>query len=237
MSRCFSRILMTGTLVSLAAGCAGEPAAPSDVDVEIEATLEELAAEANSAGDVDAAAAFSDGLLAVRLGVRPSALDVTVNGETSTYRAIVTGVAHVTEDGVLLRRRSLIAWLDDRPRAVLQVTALSDEAEFGYPSDVVSREDLAGRARGTWIHRGRRQTFVATSGSAALALASTDDPCPNLPDDARLRCVVASYDVAVSGVFHLLPRRDAREADQRTQVEIRTGGGVAGVVVSRIAER
>jgi hypothetical protein len=236
MSRCFRRILMTGTLVSLAAGCTGEPVAPLGTDIELEATLEQLAAEANTAGDVDAAAAFGDGLLAVRLGVRPSELDVTVDGETSTYRAIVTGVAHARGDVVLLRR-SLIAWTGDRPRAVLQVTSMSDEAAFGYPADVVTREDPVGRARGTWVHLGRRQTFVATSGSAAQALASTGDPCPNLPDDARLRCVVARYDVAVSGVFHLLPQRDARQADLRTRVEIRTAGGVAGVMVSRIAER
>lgn len=237
MSRRFKGILGTGILVSLLTGCTGEPAAPATNEVELEVLLEQLAAEANGAGDVDAAAAFGDCLRAVRLGVQPGELEVVVDGETSTYLAIVTGVAQETRDGRTLLRRSLIAWLGDRPRALLQVTSLSDEAAFGYPADVVSRDDPVGRARGTWLHRGRRQTFVATSGTASLVLESTGDPCPNLTDDARFRCVVARYEVAVGGVFHLLPRRDAREADLRTRVEIRTAGGVPGVVVSRVDQR
>lgn len=234
MSRYFKGILGTGILVSMLAGCGDGPAAPADGEVELEVLLEQLVAEANSAGDVDAATAFGDGLRAVRLGVRPTELDVAVNGEPATYLAIVTGVAHQTRSGETLLRRSLIAWLGDRPRAVLQVTSLSDEAAFGYPTDLVTRDDPVGRARGTWVNRVRRQLFVATSGDASLVLASTGDACPNLPDDPSFRCVVARYDVAVSGVFHFLEQRDAREVDVRERVEIRTAGGVAGVVVSRV---
>jgi len=234
MSHYFKGILGTGILVSMLAGCSDGPAAPADTEVELEVLLEQLVAEANSAGDVDAATAFGDGLRAVRLGVRPSELDVTVNGEAATYLAIVTGIVHETRSGETLLRRSLIAWLGDRPRAVLQVTSLSDQAAFGYPTDLVTRDDPVGRARGTWVNRARQQLFVATSGDASLVLASTGDTCPNLPDDPRFRCVVARYDVAMSGVFHLLRQRDAREADVRERVEIRTAGGVAGVVVSRV---
>lgn len=236
MSRHIKGILGTGLLVSLLVGCAGEPVSPAD-DVDVEVVLEELQAEANSVGDVDAAAAFGDGLRAVRLGVAPSELEVTVEGETSAYLAIVTGIMHETRSGETLLRRSLIAWSGDRPRAVLQVTALADEAAFGYPADVMTREDRLGRARGTWVHRARRVMFVATSGTAALVLGSTGDPCPNLPDDARFSCEVARWDVAVEGVFHLLLRRDAREVDPDTKIEIRAAGGVAGIVVSRVADR
>jgi hypothetical protein len=234
MSRHFKEILGAGILVSLLAGCTGDPAAPADGEGELEGLLAQLVAEANSAGDVDAAAAFGDGLRAVRLGVRPSELPVTVNGETSTYRAIVTGVSQETRDGGTVLRRSLIAWSGERPRAVLQVTSFSDQAEFGYPADVLTREDRMGRARGTWVNRAREVTFVATSGTASLVLGSTGEQCPNLPEDPEFRCVVARYQVAVGGVFHLLPQRDSREVDPRTAVEIRAAGGVAGVVVSRV---
>ena len=85
--------------------CSTDPAAPDASVPELEATLEQLAAEANSAGDVDAAAAFGDGLLAVRLGVRPTELEVTVAGQSARYRAIVTGVAHTLDDGTTVIRR------------------------------------------------------------------------------------------------------------------------------------
>jgi hypothetical protein len=42
--------------------------------------------------------------------------------------------------------------------------------------------------------------------------------------------------VTVGGVFNLLLRRDAREVDPDTKIEIRAAGGVAGMVVSRVAE-
>ena len=216
------------------AACASDPAGPDAPVPELEATLEQLAAEANSAGDLDAAAAFGDGLLAVRLGVRPSELAVIVAGQSARYHAIVTGVAQTRDDGSIVIRRSLVAWLGrPRPEAILQVTSFSDEAVFGYPSDLTGDAAPVGRARGTWVNLVRGHTFVGTSGPASVALVSTGEECPALPRDTRIRCAVARYDVSIDGVFHLLPRRDARTTDQTTRIEISAEGGVAGVVVTR----
>jgi hypothetical protein len=218
----------------LVSACSSDPAAPDTPELELEATLEQLAAEANSAGDVDAAAAFGDGLLAIRLGVRPTELEVTVAGQSARYHAIVTGVAQLADDGTTIIRRSLVAWLGrPRPEAILQVTSLSDESAFGFPSDLAVPAAPVGRARGTWVNLPRGHTFVGTSGPASVALVSIGDQCPALPPDSRLRCAVARYEVSIDGVFHLLPRRDARHADQTTRIEISAAGGVAGVVVTR----
>ncbi|HEX9893076.1 MAG TPA: hypothetical protein VGA78_04095 [Gemmatimonadales bacterium] len=234
-SRFPSRLGVSALILALGA-CGEGPAAPeSQSDLPLEASLEQMAAEANNAGDVDAAVAFSDGLLAIRLGVRPTELSVKVGDKSERYLAIVTGVAHTTADGAILLRRSLVAWAGDpRPTALLQVTSFSDNAVFGYPSDLATRADPVGRARGTWVNLVRGHTFVATSGRASIALASTGEACPNLPADSRLRCAVARYDVGIDGVFHQLRQRNARQADHASRIEISTEGGVAGVVITRI---
>ena len=127
-----------------------------------------------------------------------------------------------------------MAWRGEpRPEAILQVTSFSDEAAFGFPSDLIAQADPVGRARGTWVNLARGHTFVGTSGPASVALVSIGEECPSLPGDTRIRCAVARYDVSIDGVFHLLPRRDARQTDQRTRIEISADGGVAGVVVTR----
>jgi hypothetical protein len=226
--------LSVSLMVLAASGCATDPAAPGSSENELEATLEQLAAESNSAGDADAAAGFSDGLLAVRLGVRPTELVVEVAGAPARYRAIVTGIVHQNRAGADVLRRTLLAWQGDpRPEAVLQVSSQSDAGSFGFPTDVASAADPARPARGTWVNLARRHTFVATSGSAAIALTSTGEECPSLPADTRLRCAMARYDVAIDGVFHRLPRRDSRAPDQLTRIEIKASGGVAGIVITR----
>ena len=228
------RVLGLGAVLGFLTACSSDAVGPDSAVPELEATLEQLAAEANSAGDVDAASAFGDGLLAVRLGVRPTELAVTVAGEPARYQAIVTGVAHSLDDGRIVIRRSLLAWRGEpRPQAILQVTSFSDEAAFGFPSDLRAEVAPVGRARGTWVNLARGHTFVGTSGPASVALVSTGEECPSLPRDTRIRCAVARYDVSIDGVFHLLPRRDARQTDQTTRIEISADGGVAGVVVTR----
>jgi len=65
-SRFPSRLGVSALILALGA-CGEGPAAPeSQSDLPLEASLEQMAAEANNAGDVDAAVAFSDGLLAIR---------------------------------------------------------------------------------------------------------------------------------------------------------------------------
>jgi hypothetical protein len=94
--------------------------------MELESTLEQMAAEANSAGDPDAAVAFNDGLAALRYGVRPTEIAVHLGDKIVRYNALVVGVKvrhHGTEE---LMRRSLVAWAGEpRPKALLQATSFT----------------------------------------------------------------------------------------------------------------
>ncbi len=223
-------------LVALA-GCDSAPAAPEEdpADAGLELALEQMAAEANSAGDGDAAIAFNDGLSALRFGVRPSEIGVQIDGELVRYQALLVGIAVRQHDGRELMRRSLIAWTGEpRPTAILHASSFSDEAQFGYPADLATRADPVGRARGTWLDLVRGHRFVATSGPVAMVLGGTGEPCPAVPADAPLLCVTARWDIRLEGTFHLLPSRDARQADDGIRMVIGTSAdGVSGVVLSR----
>ena len=202
-------------------------------DAQIELALEQMVAEANSAGDADAAASFSDGLVAIRLGARPTEIGVSIDGELVRYQAVVTGIVRA-RGSALVMHRSLVAWTGQpRVTAVLQVSSFTDQAVFGFPARLTTT-DVVGRARGTWADLERGHRFVATDGSAALQVASQGDPCPNQPNDSSLRCVLARWNIRVDGDFHLLLRRDDAEADQGRRLEIKTAeDGVSGIVVTR----
>lgn len=230
-----SRLVGLGLVALFAAGCDSSPADPSATDdALLEATFEQMAAEANSAGDPDAAVAFNDGISALRFGVRPSEIAVHIDDEVIRYRALVIGVV-VRNDGTReLTRRSLIAWTGQRPRDVLQATSFSDEAEFVFPSDLTADVRPEGRARGTWLDLARGHRFVATSGPVSMVVEGIGEGCPSVPAEARFTCRTAEWDVRLDGVFKLLPRRDARSAEGGTALEIATGGeGVHGVVLQR----
>jgi hypothetical protein len=227
------RLLSTLTLVGLAglAGCGDGPADPGPEPLAPEVALELLAAEANRDGDVDAASGFSGGALALRMGVRPSEIAVQLDGRTVRYLALVAGIARQLRNGDVVLQRTLIAWTGDpHPTAVLQVSLVSDQGVFGFPSDLASAADPRGRARGTWVNLRERLRFVATAGGAGIQLASTGAPCEGTLAD--LRCVEARYDVRVNGVFHALLRRDGVETDASRRLEIQTAAdGVNGVLV------
>jgi hypothetical protein len=228
-------LALGAALIALAA-CDASPAGPEDSDAaELEITLEQMAAEANSAGDPDAAAAFTDGLNGVRFGVRPTEIAVQVGDEVVRYQALVVGVS-VRHDGTReLVRRSLIAWTGQpRPSAMLHATSFSDEAEFSYPSDLATRADADGRARGTWADLVRHHRYVATSGPVTMVVQGTGELCPSVPASAEFNCATARWDVRLEGVFKPLPRRDSRVAGDGASLVIgASADGMNGVVLSR----
>lgn len=228
--------LGAGAIIVALAACGESPAGPEAEQLpELEASIEQMAAEANRAGDADAAVAFADGLEAVRFGVRPSEIAVTVGGEEVRYHALVVGVVVNHGDGRELVRRSLIAWAGaNRPAALLQVSAFSDEATFGYPADLNTRPDPTGRARGTWADLVRRHRWVATAGTVAIKVASVGDPCPAIPAHPDIQCRVARWDLRLDGTFHQLLRRDARQATTGAALAIGSAAqGISGVVIQR----
>ncbi|TFH64872.1 MAG: hypothetical protein E4G90_07245 [Gemmatimonadales bacterium] len=236
--RLFGLSALLGGLVSARETGPSEPL--PNPDAEVEAALGLMAAEANSAGDHDAADGFSGGALALRLGIRPTEIAVSVNGETARYWAVVAGIAHTLRGGPSVLKRSLIAWTagdDRRPTAILQVSLLTDEASFAFPTDLLTAADPRGRARGTWVDLVQHLRFVAISGAAGIVVAeTTDDPCDGaLGELPGLRCVKATYDMHADGRFAALLTRDARTADETQIILIQTAAqGVNGIFVSPI---
>lgn len=233
--RCVRRAGIAG--LALAAACEGGPADPEDPSQDLEATLEVMAADANRDGDADAAAAFSGGALALRLGVRPSEILVQVGDESVRYQALVYAVVRTLRNGDPVLHQNLIAWTGERrPVALLQVSQLTEEAAFGFPADLSTAADPRGRARGTWADLVKGQRWVATAGTSVIALASTGGPCiRQLSSNPELRCATAEFDIRVDGDFHRLLRRDAHDVDRSRALEISTSAtGVNGVVISPV---
>jgi hypothetical protein len=218
-------------LAFVIAACDGATS-PGDPQT-LEATLEMLALEMNRSGDSDAAAGYSGAAMAVRLGAAPGTITVSVNGESVQYRALVTAAAHQLRGGEVVLRRSLVAWTGQpRPEAMLQVTTMSDNGLFSWPS-VATPIDTRTRALGIWADLVARQRWVATAGSAAIILASQGPSCPHQPQEPMLRCILASFDLDISGTFHKVST--ARVVDQSEAMAIATAAeGVPGVVLARI---
>jgi len=230
--RSFSRL--SAALLLLAA-CEDGPTQPVEQDLAPELALDQLAAEANSAGDADAADAFSAGAYAVRLGLQPTEIAVQIAGETIRYYALVAGFVRTLPNDERVLARTLVAWTPDRrPEAVLQVSLLTDAGSFGFPARLSTDVDPRGRARGTWADLVRQIRWVATEGSATISLEGTGAPCTH-PGPAALSCLTARYDVRVDGVFHVLLRRDGVATDLSRRLEIATSAsGVAGVVIGQL---
>lgn len=211
-------------LVAFGAACTDGPSGPSVEDApHIEAALEALAVEANRTGDAEAATAWSGGALAIRLGAEPTDIAVVFDGESVRYKAVVVGAVYPDGAGGTILRRSLIAWTGHpRPAAVLQVTTLHDEASF---------DQSTLRARGVWADLRRGLRWLAVRGGASLVLDETGEPCLRQPGDTQLRCVTASFDVRLAGLFRL---RSTTLTTSRA-VEISTAAdGVSGVIIARI---
>lgn len=221
-------------LATALAGCAdGGPTDPADELAPVEQTLNQLASEANSAGDADAADGFSGGALALRHGVRPTPILVKIRGEEVRYLAFVAGYVRHLRNGERILHRTLIAWTGDpRTTAVLQVSLMTDHGLFGYPAQLSTALDPRGRARGTWADLVNGQRWVAIQGTAAIELAGTGDPCVR-PTAGGASCVSARFDLRVDGGFQRLRSATDRTLAPDIVLPILTAAtGVNGVVVS-----
>ncbi len=209
----FAAALITG-------GCReGSPTAPAEADLELQAAITAAGEAAVEGGDTDRAEALRHGAEALRWGIRPSVIEVTVREETTRYLAIVVGLVRRGADGEHVLVRHLVAWTGRPPEALLQVTSKSDQALF------------ASTARGHWKDLVNRGVWVATAGSANLELAGTGGACPTQPPSAALRCELASFDIRINGAFQFL----APIGPDGAPIEIQTSAaGVHGVVIKPV---
>lgn len=203
----------------------GTPTAPAEADLEMQAAMSVAGNAAVASGDTALAAVLRDGA-AGRWGIRPSQIEVKIKNEKFTYLAIVVGRERRRDDGTRELLRTLVAWTGRPVTAVLHVATKSDHGLFGPPNN--GNGDGPDGARGQWKDLVAQQLWIATAGSADLELLSTGGACPVQPADARLRCVLASYDVRVNGNFQLL----GPDGPDGNPIEIHTNAdGVHGVVI------
>jgi len=221
-------------LIGLAAGCSDTATQPTDDTIELAVAFEGLAADANRDGDAEGAAALSAGSIALRMGARPTPIEVMVNGEAVRHFALVAGVVRTIGDQRVMLR-TLFAWTGDRrPASILEVGILGAEGTF----NPVASTAFAGRARGVYRKLAARLRWVASSGSAAIALAGTGEACGRpLSDNPNIECVKARFDIRVDGIFH--QRSDDRMMRPISDVPLRistNAEGVNGVVVGPVGQ-
>jgi hypothetical protein len=180
--------------VTLIAGACreGSPTAPAEVDLELQAAITAAGSAAVQAGDPDRAEALRHSADALRWGIRPSVIEVTIRDETTRYLALVVGIVRRGAGGEQVLIRHLVAWTGRPPTALLQVGSKSDQALF------------TSTARGQWRDLVNHDVWVATAGSADVKLAGTGAACPTQPASAALRCVLATFDIRINGSFQLL---------------------------------
>lgn len=226
MTHLSTRFLGAVAVLALASGCADGPTEPTNFDTDLAASFDLMASEARSSGDIDAAAAFEGGALAIRAGLVPSEIEVTIDGEVVKHKAVVHAVARSGPAGPRVLMRSLLAWSGTNPReTILKVMLLGNEAEFGHPSQMVPQ----GRARGWFGDLVAQARFLATDGSAGMKVVFLGAPCgPAAPDRPEIRCRRARFDVQVDGEFSKLPIATSVD-DLEIEVD---ATGVVGIIVA-----
>lgn len=222
------RLLSGIALVGLAAGCSDAPTEPIDENTELAVAFDGMAADANRGGDAEGAASLSAGSLALRMGVRPSVIDVVIDGETVRHHALVAAVSR-TINGETRLLRTLFAWTGGRrPVAVLEVGILGESGSF----DPSARTEPVGRARGIYRNLVERFRWIAATGDASIAVAGTGEACGRpLSENPNIHCVKARFNVLVDGLFQQrVPGSDA-PVDAVAHRIFTEAEGVPGVVV------
>lgn len=202
----------------------GTTTGPVEADVSVETTLGASADLAAQGGDTARAEALRDAANAVRLGIRPSQIEVKIKNEKYTYLAVVIGRERRSSTGQAVLIRSLVAWTGRPTSALLHVIQASDHGLFGGNGN--GSDNGPGGARGQWKDLAAHELWVATAGSSDIELKGTGDTCP--APASTLRCVLAKWDVRVNGSFQLVG--DGGPAGN--PIEIHTNAdGVNGVVI------
>ncbi len=194
-------------LLSLGA-CSEDSLAPAPVaepDLEVEFALTQAGQEASQRGDPSTASAFSGAASALRYGITPSPVAVTVNDVPSEYLGFVQTETRAADNGETVEIRSLVAWTAGRPNAVLSLTTASDNGDLGYPIADLSSDAGRSRAVATWSDRRTGRTWVATSGAGGMSQVALGGPCPiRSSRAAAMDCTLATYRVTLAGRFHNL---------------------------------
>lgn len=118
--------------------CSDDATGPTKVELTVIANnFESLGRSRNGAGDVAGAIVSAEAARALRSGIRPGSVNITVDAVTEEYMALEVERAFghdVTESPVLtlpIVSRTMIAWRGAPPERVIAITVPSDTGEFG----------------------------------------------------------------------------------------------------------
>ena len=145
--------------------------------------------------------------MAARLGIRPTVIEVTVNGESRRYLAFVHVVGST---------RAL-------PTEVLHVAAGSDSVGLDHPMASGQRPDPAKFGVSSWKDLVTKQFYVATSGLAMIKQqAGAGSPCPKPSPRATVTCTVVKFGLRVSGDYYGLVNNQRGQLDRSKKVTVST---------------
>ncbi len=215
----------TVALVAVMAGCSTDSgSSPTDQDQELAVAFDGMSRDANVAGDADAGLAFSGAAMAVRLGLRPTPIDVMVNGESRRYLAFVH-VLGSTRALPVAALRTVVAYRgeDQRPTEVLYVAAGSDSVGLAHPMASVGRPDPTKFGVSSWKDLVANQFYVATSGLAMIKRqADAGTPCPKPSPRANVSCTAVKFGLRVAGDYYGLVNNQRGQLDRSKKVTIST---------------
>lgn len=194
------RRLPAFALGALLLGCGDDPTSPATLDLRLAAlTFDALQRSRTETGDGLGATAAQHAAMALRAGVRPTRVSLTVDGSTDEYWALE--VEHAFGDDFTLSPvltlpivlRQMVAWRGDDPRRVVSISVVSDTGTFtriqaldlALPGNTVPLFPFASGVlfeRGDW-------PFLAESGGARATRQALGAECP-LP--ARRRTTASS---------------------------------------------
>jgi hypothetical protein len=206
------------------AACSSDPVTYQANDEELAAALDELTQQANQRGDVDAGAAYSGAAMAIRLGIRPTPIEVEVGDQSQRYLAFVHVVTHSGAAARAIRLRTMVAYRGEtRPEQILYLATMADEAELGFPTISLDRRpDVRQLAWSTWLDRPNRKLWVATAGTAGIEQKALGSACPKVSGRVSVQCTAATFAVRLDGEFHPLVENRRGEIDRTASLSIQT---------------
>jgi len=230
-------------LVTSLASCVGSPNEPmSDIDQTPLASSFEALADEMRTTDVERSEELRWAALAVRSGVRPTALDVTNDGVPEVYDAFVHAVSWVSTTQAMRppTHRNLVAWR--RTGTTLQVIIVgmaTDSAPVLHPFSM--RPNAPGAeptspllgAKAAYFERanGTGTSWVGIGGAAKIYEQSTGGPCgESAYRPIGVACQLKRFGVQLSMHLAETPTRDSRDVpfDPTTRWIIAAQQTVAG---------
>jgi len=223
---------MGGVLAAFAA-CSSPESGTAPEDEELAVAFDGLSRDANAGGDAEGGAAFSGAAMALRLGIRPTEIAVSVGGESRRYLAFVHVLVRVTNTGRSFEHRTMVAFRGlRRPEEVLYLAATADEQPLLHPASAGPAASPLAAAIASWTDFVNRKIYVATAGKAGIKQESLGDPCPKISSGRSVKCQTGKFAVLLNGEFHQIGR-DRSQVAAGTALEIGTrSGGVNGALIT-----